>query len=358
MKRLIKRITTVFVALMIMFCSIPTYANEISNLDISSKTIKLINNALTYVEEDKSSFGIRDVNFDLLEVTDSVNMYSFENDCFRKIGEFYPIVLGSHIIALAISNPQGKYSIETSLAKSIDKFNHDDIAVIYDALGAYLYNGQDLIFLGESGIKVPERSSINENRIIDFSGVKLSSTEISVSLDYKTKGRPTNRQTYYSCNVSYVPQAPYSNLCWAATTACIKNYLNNSNYTTAQIAMLYFNSGTVYNVGMYDCNVASFMQNTLMLSYTYGNYKPSDAAILSNITNGFPIYGSFTWSSGSSNGRHASTIYGVNAVSGYITVMDPEFGSSTATTNGSTYTYVSGYSGVTLTLDRGICHSW
>ena len=85
-----------------------------------------------------------------------------------------------------------------------------------------------------------------------------------------------------------------------------------------------------------------------------GSSRPSDSALVTNISNGYPVFGIFGWLSG----YHAVTIYGINAITGYISVMDPEFGVTTALHNGTSYVYTSSYSGVNLILDSGICHSW
>jgi hypothetical protein len=48
---------------------------------------------------------------------------------------------------------------------------------------------------------------------------------------------------------------------------------------------------------------------------------------------------------------HATVIFGINVIAGRIQVMDPEFGSTTATLSSTgDYTYVSSYTNSTLVL--------
>lgn len=321
----------------------------------TSIPIDAIREAVGFVVADKDSYGLSEVSFNNLQVTSAIPAYEYKDGELNLLREYYPISDGSQIIALATNVCNDKYTLETELAKRIDKIGYDDVALIYDSLGVYAFNGKDAVLLGYSGIDSSYRDTIDLSSDF-FSVYKIPTADISkcTSLEYNDNNNSLRTQNYYSCGVSYVPQAPYSNLCWAATVACIKKYLSGIYLTAGDVSMAYFDTNYVVNSTAYDSQVAGFMQSNYSMSYTYGSSKPSDSAILSNISNGYPIYGSFTWS----NGRHAATIYGVNATSGYISVMDPEFGASSATYNGSTYTYVSSYSGVTLSLDRGICHSW
>jgi hypothetical protein len=60
----------------------------------------------------------------------------------------------------------------------------------------------------------------------------------------------------------------------------------------------------------------------------------------------------FRWS----NSYHDVVINGINVTECYIYVMDPEYGFCGTTYSASSrYTYASGYSGVTLALNRATC---
>lgn len=142
-----------------------------------------------------------------------------------------------------------------------------------------------------------------------------------------------------------------SNICWAATIACINNYVHGTSLTAIQVAKTYY--GENYNKSFSTSSSAGVMRAHYNLLYQYYARVPSSNIILSNIQSGYPIYGRFVHSSGG----HAVTIYGVNLISGYITVMDPEFGSTICYYSNGIYSYT-GRSGAKLKLTEAICYIW
>ncbi len=311
--------------------------------------------AIEFVTADIDSYGLSGVNFDNLQIATAIPAYEYKNGKFIKIREYYPIIDGEHIVATATNVCNDKYAIETWLAKSIDRVGYNDVALIYDSQGVYLYNGYDTVLLGYSGIFVSERDTINlSSEDVTFSEVATVNITKSTPLGYTESRNQSGPPYYYSCGVSYVPQFPYSNLCWAATTACIKNYLSGTSLTAGDVSMAYFESSYVYDIGLPTSSIASFMQSHYSMSYTYGSYVPSNSVLVNNISNGYPVFGSFL----NSSNRHAVTIYGVNAVMGYISLMNPTFGVETGIFNGTTYVFVSSSSGNSFSLDEAICHNW
>jgi hypothetical protein len=57
---------------------------------------------------------------------------------------------------------------------------------------------------------------------------------------------------------------------------------------------------------------------------------PNDGLIISNIQQGYPLYGHAVVYYNLETTNHAVTIYGINAVAGRLMVMDSNFGSTTA----------------------------
>ena len=331
-----------------------------SDQSITADDQAKIIDALRYIEEDKENFDLGDVNFESIEVGESIYAYEYTDMGFDKIGEVCPLIADGQLIATTIRVGDNGYSIETSLAQAINKTDCKNIALVYDCDSCYLYDGLDFTLLGQSGIMVSERALLDRTKAAYYSnGLIAQNISNSVLLGYSSPSSALqlNTQTYFSCNVSYVIQLPFSNICWAATTATILNYLNGTSTTAAGINMEYFDSSAVVDEGVSPSSVKSFMQNNYNLSYTYNNYVPSASAILTNIVDGYPIYGSFHFTS-NGGGYHACTIYGNNPISGYISVMDPQFGSTSAVSTGSSYSYVSAYAFNTLTLARAICHTW
>ncbi len=335
--------------------SITSHASMYKDDTYTLSTYGKIVEALNYVTLDKQHFGLNGVDFNRLETSDPIQMYEYANGRLSRIGETYPLIFAGSIVALATSSDGENYTIETSLATKINKAISDKVAIIYDSKGVYVYDGEDIISIFKEKSVISRRGQLNGARKSEFSDVKVASIKKRSLLNYR-EIKPALRQSYYSCNVSYVTQNPYSNLCWAATVACIKNYKSGTNWTAGSVSKLYYDTSYVVDSTAYDSSVAGFMRNRCSLSYTYRSSRPSDNAILSNITSGYPIYGSFYVSPTSY--RHAGTIYGINVISGYISVMDPISGSVSAVTNGSTYSYYNADYGVVCTLDSGIAHTW
>ena len=158
---------------------------------------------------------------------------------------------------------------------------------------------------------------------------------------------------YYSCNVSYVTQRPYENLCWAATTASIVNYLKGRNITAETVARTYLGSN-------FDVELAYILEPSVLNmfgvnNYTYGNRVPSSGVILNNIQSGYPIMANFQHSSGG----HIVALYGINVTGGYLYVMDPYHGFCSTTYSASAgHTYYWPNGGATYTFGSATCRYW
>ncbi len=374
MKKIMRICTTLLLTLTIL---VPNFFVKASNIDpnlIPNEIIEQINIALLSVVDDKEHFGMSDVDFSTLAVSSPIPMYEYVNKTFCYIGEWYPLVSNNHIVAIATSPTGNGFCISSSiLSKTLDSINENNIAILYDMDEAYAYNGKNLIPLFNISPEdidvderyIPYRDNIESNSDIDFSNVQLSSASDLTMLGFSDSGLARSTLNTYSCNVSYVTQYPYSNLCWAATLACIKNYLSGTTLTAGAVSSQCFNSPSVIDVGMPGSNVAFFMQNNYSMSYTYQNAVPSDSAMISNLSAGYPIYGGFVWYSNTNPPvahGHACTIYSISYISPSvksINVMDPSYGAgiSTATFNGTNYVFTSAY-GHDMFLQEGICHTW
>lgn len=341
--------------LFVVICMVFIQKSEVCASDVDNKK-KAICDAIEYVSLDAGAFNMKNVDFGKLRISSPIPVYEYKDGIVCKFCNYYPILdKDNHIIALAMSPSEGKYTIETALARDIDMSGCKNVAIIYDSHGAYLYDGEEVTLLGSAGLVISGRDTINVQEF-NLRSMKIETADISESfwLGYRNTNGSAKAQTYYSCGVSYVTQLPYSNLCWAASVACINNYRNGTSLTASSVSMDRF--GTTYVVDMTEApsNVATLMQTQYGLNgYTFNNYIPSSNTILNNISNGYPIYGSFR----GQGGYHAVTIFGCNPISGYISVMDPMTGSTSAVANGTTYWYVSSYTGTTLSLARGIWHS-
>lgn len=99
---------------------------------LEESRVNQIENALAFVEETKSAFGLDDVDFNNLDLGTSVITYEYIDGVFKASGEMVPIIWNSEIVASAFDAGNGNYSIETSLAASINETGYDDVAIVYD----------------------------------------------------------------------------------------------------------------------------------------------------------------------------------------------------------------------------------
>lgn len=354
-----KKLVALFLAAA-MFCSFGTmaFASEADPESENTRRLAIID-ALNYVEFDKNNFGLENVNFNNLGIGAAIHAYEYTDIGFEEIIQFYPLFDGTHLVALAICVDGEHYQIETALANAIAEIGAANAAIVYDLGHCYLYDGIDFINIADTSILIDGRAVLpEENNLARVYNLKVTNICPSDALNY-TSLQAARAGTYYSCNVRYITQSPYNQLCWAACCAMIANCVNETTiYTTESISRRYFNSTTVVNLGVAADDCAIFMQNRLGLDYTYNGCVPSDNAILINIRNGYPIYASCDWYRSDSNGSHAVVVYGVNPTSAYVSLMDPEFGSTSAHRSGSTYSYYSSVAGTDIIWARSNCYTW
>lgn len=186
----------------------------------------------------------------------------------------------------------------------------------------FLYKNSEFIELTKFPNPSPNRGTLDINKINGIESILCTSMFNVIDIQYDIMPRAS---TINSCNVSYVTQKPYENLCWAATIACIVNYKTGSNYSAYDIAVAtYGTSG--YNITLPHDSATSELGR-------YGIYytgdvvsAPSSLTISSSISYDNPVYGVFDVA-GMSN-DHICTIYGINmnTTNHRITLMDPNSG--------------------------------
>ncbi|XBX07528.1 papain-like cysteine protease family protein [Enterocloster clostridioformis] len=345
-----KLLTAALAVSMMMSTIISANAAELPEIVTTEQKSALIE-AFNYIEPQKSVIGWDDINFNELHVGEPIHAYNYVGNSFEENMLMYPIVENDCLIALAIEN-EGKYQITVALVEDISRVVDAEtpFALVYDQDSCYLYANNSFSILGTSDLKDASRSILNPNARSAFDELKTVKLADNMSLDY-TQDVTTRTPVYYSCPVSFVSQNPPSNICWAATIASIVNYKKGQSLSAASVAESHF--GSDYNYGLYDGDAPTVFSN-YGLSYRFHDQVPSDNRILTNIQNGYPMYAGLTFS----GGRHAAVLYGINAVGGYIYLMDPEFGFTSSSVSGGVYSYVSGYSGVRLTLNRTVCYNW
>lgn len=326
--------------------------------DVINENTSHINATLKSVECIKDQLGFSGIDFEELSYSNSIFAYDYTDGGIVYNSEFIPLLYRDELVAWVIKTEDSIYQFSTALVDEINEIlvNNMQFAIIYDIDTSYLYDGEYLYPLAEVSLLVEDRVELENAQVLEAFEVLLGCINNSTDLQYTSTINNARTPIYYSCNVSFVTQEPPSNMCWAASAACIANYLNGTNLTAADVAKSWYDT-TIYSEYNYGLTIG--LQDDVLeeygIDYIYRNQVPSDGIIFDNIYNGYPVQATFEWS----NGYHDVVIYGINTIGGYIYIMDPEFGFCEATYElYGGYTYVSGYSGVTLTLDRATCKYW
>lgn len=347
-----------FLLATIMIISISVISAGASTVD-ATETAEIVN-ALNSVECIKDQLGLGSVNFEHLSYSrNHIYAYDYTDDGFVYNSEFIPIIYANCLIGWIIkatTETNTVYQFSTAFVNQVNSIvtSNMNIAFIYDYNACYLYDGNQLYKLGDISLSVESRSILNSVGCLNTADVTRNELSEYIDLEYSSLNTNARTPIYYSCNVSFVTQNPPSNMCWAASAACITNYFNGTSHTAASVAQSWYNTYSNYNLGL-SLGLQDDVLRNYGISYTYRNQVPSDGIIFNNIYNGYPIQATFKWS----NGYHDVVIYGINITGGYIYIMDPEYGFCSATSSTSTgHTYISGYSGVTLSLNRATCKYW
>lgn len=319
--------------------------------------------SLRHTENIKQTMGLDNVPFSEIYVGEALRTYDYTYAGFEESGIVFPLFYQNTLVAVAREMDNGHFQITTALAERIQELRALEAAIIYDVNSCYLFDGTDFLLLQETDTEILSRNSISDSMsrsIIDTSELDLCDLSASTLLGYGDVA-PLSTSTYVECpDVEYVSQDPPSNLCWAATIACIKNAVSGTSLTAVDVAKEKYGNSN-YDKTIKNNQIASFMKGSYNLSYTLKSSVPSDKVIKKNMNNEYPIFGIFSWVSSSrstTKSYHDGTIYGIDTSDKYIAVMDPEFGATISYKDGSKYTYISEWSGVTLTFAQALCKSW
>ncbi len=347
MKKIVSIITMLCLTFMI---SAPALA--VSSDSPSTNVISSISEALEVVEYDKSLWGFETVDFSNIYIGDAIYTYNYVDSAFEESNIIYPIFSDDNLIALSISHDGAYQQIVTALVDEINYINPEQLALVYDAENCYLYDGIDFHQIAQSQEIASDRDILLVDSImLDTDDIALSDLVPVVNLDYTT---PLDRaQTYFSCAVDYVSQPLNSDLCWAACIACISNYVRGTPFTATMIADETCGEG--YLGAVSPDVLPRMMYNEYSLNYSLEYSVPSDLVILKNIQKDYPVLALLN---GNSSKKHMCVVYGINLVSGYITIMDPIFGFTTVYTKNNKYTYSDPTRDRTWTVYGGLCRYW
>lgn len=335
MKRSLKRFASVASIILLISCLFLT--NTANAQPLSENKRDEIIDVLSYVDQQKSSFGLEGINFQELEVGNAIKSYEYIDGKFSFMRDYYPLFSEGSLVAFAIDTNNGQFQVETKLSKSVELLDKQCAALIFDRNSCFVWDGESLDKIADFGEIVVGRDSLAMDDDSTFIGVEVVDINSSSSLGYIQK--PSSRATAFYLNLGYVTQQPYTDLCWAASIASITNYYHGTSYNAVQIADRY-SSG--FRGPLSFSAAVSFLRTVSGKAYTAYTSAPSESIIENNMARGHPIFGYFTVSGQSYS--HAGTVYGIDTVRNFISVMDPMSGPVTANSSGFFYSYVS-YSG-------------
>ena len=324
--------------------------------------------ALRSVEPIKEQLGLSSVDFDQLTTSNHIFAYDYTNTGFVYNAEFIPIKHEGVLIGWVIKAPHQGDNIYQFSTTFVEKVNDhldilDEFAIIYDAQSSYLYNGVDLIKLEDVGVAVNNRAEVTEEKLLDTE-VVLNSIDASLNLEYTNNVANTRASSLIFCDVDFVSQYPIptedTSLCWAASAACIINYLRGTSYASLSIAQNWYGN-TNYNQTLLMEDAVDVLER-YNVYYSFRAQIPSETIIVNNVGNGYPIFGSFS-TNRAHNGAHNVVIHGINPFTRKLYVMDPTFGFGVANWvqagwDMDDYVYYNAVLGENMSLYYALCQSW
>ncbi len=306
--------------------------------------------ALQLIEPIKENYGLTDADLENMKVGEPIKTYEYTNDGIVFLRNYIPLICDGTLTAWAMENIDGEnmsYQISTAYINEVNKLvdSAGEFALIYDANCCYLSNGVDFQKLG-SYEEIGGRSILTKFAL-ETSTLDLSDISKTHNLNYTniTTHGVVNPQTTYKCNVNYVPQNVngYKNICWAATIACIVNYVKGTHYT----ALSFISDNPDFSSSNKDIGLELGKEVNILKKYGLNyTYMPSSIPPISNIAynirNDSPIYSAFKNEYGT---FHICTIYGCtidnqnNGAPICIYIVDPLYGYDIANYSASDYTY-------------------
>ncbi len=337
---------------------------------------------LSYAEVIKDNYGMSDVDFGSIVASDTVYAYEYTASGTEKIFDFVPLMYEGELIAwvmVSMVDDNLLYQFTTSFVDEAKELIADgkEIAIIYAYDSCYLYDGSILYLLNV----ISEDDSVESRKVI-YTVDELSACNIVLSAPNAFYELPEISSVdgvvvpteSYVLSVDHVYQGDGTYMCWAASIACVLNYLLGTSYTTVEVAIKCKGSSdsSYYNT---PANINSIGYYLIQYLSSYGiNYfgdkvVPSISLITYNLSLGYPIVGGFFASDDDNNGYpHASVIYGIGITAGvvdYVYVMDPSeenrvnsFRIATYDSSMGTLYFTSASTGKIFYLRHAACASW
>jgi len=302
--------------------------------------------ALRGVEDIKDELGLGYVNFNDLTYSSAISAYNYTTNGLIVGAYFIPILYNNSLIGWVHQvevNNDYLYQFSTDYVDQINSIitTTTNFAFVYDRNYCYLYDGNSLHQLNVFD-SIEGREVIDDVSDLIPANISLSNIASHFDIEYSSVNslERSYTPTTYTLNVPDVRQPVGSLLCWAASVACIANYLEGMNLTAVDVAIYNANSDVydIYNRGLQHPFAHQILNCYLSDDNDYTYYQnsiPSESVIFNNIYYGYPVLASYNHSDNSYG--HTLVICGINVISGYIRVMDPSRGIYTISTTGGYY---------------------
>ncbi len=240
-----KKIITVILTVVQAFSSLSVSAGAETIDTADTSDIDGITSVLNAVEPVKKQTGLSGVDFYELTYAGSINAYDYTKDGLIFNCEFIPIKHEGALVGWVIkkiTDGEIYYQFTTAFAEKVNRIADVDtgFAIIYGYDASYLYDGKDIYMLGSVSIPVEGREILESAKQLESANVTFRSIVESYELTYSNPDLNARLSVYFSCNVKYVSQPKNSLLCWAASAACIVNYLKNMDLRATAVAIKWF----------------------------------------------------------------------------------------------------------------------
>ena len=280
--------------------------------------------------------GLEDVDIEELKIGEPIPVYVVTNEGLVRQGEEWPLFYGGSIRLTAVQVPTG-YQLYTYVADAVRESGLDKVAIIYDDEAFRLFDGESLFFVAEylqddtrkplSSVALSTLQSMCDTATIDDAqalGYVAPPQTDSYSNSYAVYDSITHVKQYYRKDGTYIGP---NKLCWAATCACIYNYVHGTDKDVIETRD-YYDECYSTSVGLGGRNlsqVQDFMTNHGNVG-TYTVYTSLNESITYlNLYYDRPLVGGFV-----KNGTligHMVTIYGIDTISDEVYIDDPATGS-------------------------------
>ena len=307
----IRRFLSVILVLSICFSmNFKVLANNTSNNAVNVKIIEALRN----IEPIKEDMGLGDVDFSDITISDPIHAYNYMSNGIAESNIlYYPLKVDGELIAWAIANESGEIAFYQISRWYVDEVNaivngNTSFAFVFDYDSSYLYDGAHIYLLKHSSEPVEERGTLSSAADLASNlDIQLNDMNYAELLGYSLPVT-TRALTVHKLNINHVTQQPLKYLCWAASSACIYNYVKGDNLSAADVAQVYYGNIN-YNRPIPTGTVLNVLNGVLGLSYTNRHQTASADNILYNIQGGYPVYGVFNLID---NVNHDVVIYGIN----------------------------------------------